>query len=279
MPKTNNFTMKKSLIFLSFISLSLFYVSCTKDDAQEPDPTAGLTKLTEGYAVGAATKVEIYLENATLTSGYNKFYLALYDSVSGKRIDQSNISLTPMMDMGTMKHSAPYENPASRNSVDHLYPCSVVFIMSSMGGNWTVKFNIDNLENNKIGDLTIPVTVTEPTLSRMKSFTGLHDGNKYFVALIEPSSPKIGINTMEMAIYKRATMMSFPADSSLSVTLTPEMPTMGHGSPNNINPTHTRLGHYSGKVNFTMTGFWRLNLDYKSGAAVADSTQYFDIEF
>ena len=84
---------------------------------------------------------------------------------------------------------------------------------------------------------------------------------------------------MEMAIYKKATMMSFPADSSLSVILTPEMPTMGHGSPNNVNPTHKRLGHYSGKVNFTMTGLWRLNLDYMSGAAVADSTQYFDIEF
>jgi len=271
--------MKKSLIFLSIISLSLFYVSCTKDDAQEPDPTEGLTKLTEGYAVGAATKVEVYIKEATLTSGYNKFYLALYDSVSGKRIDEAHIKLTPMMDMGMMKHSAPYENPESEDAVKHLYPCSVVFIMSSMGGSWTVNFSVHNHENDKEGDLKIPVTVTEPAQSRMKSFTSLHDGSKYFVALIEPSSPKIGINNMEMAIYKRATMMSFPADSSLSVTVTPEMPTMGHGSPNNVNPTHTRLGHYSGKVNFTMTGLWRLNLDYMSGAAVADSTQYFDIEF
>jgi hypothetical protein len=271
--------MNKSLIFTSIISLGLFIFSCTKDDTQEQDPTIGLTKLTEGYAVGAATKIEVYLKDAVLASGYNKFYLALYDSVSGNRINQSNISLTPMMDMGTMKHSAPYENPASKNAVNHLYPCSVVFIMSSTGGNWTVKFNIDNLENNKKGDLTIPVTVIEPAQSRMKSFTGLNDGNIYFVALIEPSSPKIGINNMEIAIYKKATMMSFPADSSLSVVLTPEMPTMGHGSPNNVNPAHNRLGHYSGKVNFTMTGLWRLNLDYMSGTAVADSTQYFDIEF
>ena len=143
--------MKKSLIFLSFISLSLFYVSCTKDDAQEPDPTAGLTKLTEGYAVGAATKVEVYIKEATLTSGYNKFYLALYDSVSGKRIDEAHIKLTPMMDMGMMKHSAPYENPESEDAVKHLYPCSVLFIMSSMGGSWTVNFSVHNHENDKEG--------------------------------------------------------------------------------------------------------------------------------
>lgn len=271
--------MKKFFLFISIISISLCYISCTKDDTPEPDPTIGFTKVSEGYAAGASTKVEIYTDKPTISTGYTKFFLALYDSVSGKRIDEANIKLAPMMDMGTMKHAAPFENPETEKAINHIYPCSVVFIMSSMGGSWTVNISIQNGESDKQGNLTIPVTVVEPTFSRMKSFTGLHDGNKYFVALIEPASPRIGINNMEMAIYKKETMMSFPADSSLSVILTPEMPTMGHGSPNNVNPTHTRRGHYIGKVNFTMTGFWRLNLDYKSGTAVSDSTQFFDIEF
>ena len=47
-------------------------------------------------------------------------------------------------------------------------------------------------------------------------------------------------------------MMSWPADSSLSVTITPEMPSMGHGSPNNINPVHVGKGHYKGKVNLIL---------------------------
>jgi hypothetical protein len=73
------------------------------------------------------------------------------------------------------------------------------------------------------------------------------------VALVEPSAPKIGINHFELAVYKKATMMSYPADSSMTILFTPEMPTMNHGSPNNVNPTHTRIGHYNGKANFTMT--------------------------
>ena len=117
--------------------------------------------------------------------------------------------------------------------------------------------------------------------SRQKSFTASHNGAKYFISLITPTAAnsKVGINDFEIAIYKKASMMSWPADSSLSVTLTPEMPTMGHGSPNNVDPVHTGRGHYKGKVNFTMTGLWRLNLDFMSGGSVADTTQYFDVEF
>jgi len=96
---------------------------------------------------------------------------------------------------------------------------------------------------------------------------------------LAPKSPKVGINDIELFIAKKASMMSFPADSSLTVTLTPEMPSMGHGSPNNVNPVHVGGGHYKGKVNFTMTGLWRLHLDFTNGSALADSTTYFDIEF
>jgi len=274
--------MKKS--FLAFVLPALFamstiLVSCSKDDVVQTDPTQNLTKQAEVYAAGAATKVVLYSKETTIFAGYNKFYIALYDSVSGKRITNANIQLMPMMDMGTMMHSAPYENPSSANAVDQLFPCNAVFIMSSMGGSWTLKVTVQIPETNKTGSITIPITVAEPTRATVKSFTAAHDGGKYFVSLIEPSTFRVGINDMEIAIYKRASMMSFPADSSLAVILTPEMPTMGHGSPNNINPVHTGNGHYKGKVNFTMTGMWYLNLDFMSGTAVADSTQFFEVQF
>jgi hypothetical protein len=146
-----------------------------------------------------------------------------------------------------------------------------------MGGSWTLNFNISN--RSKQGSLTIPVTVAEPAKAKVKSFSNGSDGQMYFFALVEPSAPKIGINELEIAVYKKASMMSFPADSSMNIIFTPEMPTMNHGSPNNVNPVHNRLGHYKGKANFTMTGLWRLNLDFMNGSSVADSTQFIDIEF
>jgi len=40
---------------------------------------------------------------------------------------------------------------------------------------------------------------------------------------------------------------------------------------------HDSNGHYKGKVNFTMTGEWRVNMVIKKGSEVADSTSYFDL--
>ncbi|MBP6025379.1 FixH family protein [Ferruginibacter sp.] len=275
--------MKKSFLVMLLSACtctSVILTSCKKDDVTETNPTEGLTKQAEGYAAGAAIKVMVYTKETTVYSGYQKFYVALYDSLSGNIIEDAHVKLTPMMDMGMMQHSAPYENPASEEAVNKLYPCSVFFVMSSMGGTWTVKVNVHNHSTGKEGAVTFPFTVAEPAKARMKSFTAAHDGAKYFVALIDPSYPKVGINDMEIAIYKKVSMMNWPADSSLSVVLTPEMPTMGHGSPNNINPVHIGNGHYKGKVNFTMTGLWKLNMDYMAGAAVADTTtQFFEVQF
>lgn len=268
------------MLLPAIICIAAVISSCSKDNIPEPDPTLGLTKQAEGFAAGAAVKVVVYTKETSINTGYNKFYIALYDSVSGNRIEDAHIRLTPMMNMGMMQHSAPYENPVSEEAINHLYPCSVVFIMSSMGGSWTVKVNVHNHLTGKEGFITIPFTVADPVKSKQNSFTASHNGEKYFISLIEPSSPKVGINDMEIAIYKKLSMMSFLADSSLSVILTPEMPSMGHGSPNNVNPVHIGNGHYKGKVNFTMTGLWKLNMDYLSGSSVADTTtQFFEVQF
>jgi hypothetical protein len=76
-----------------------------------------------------------------------------------------------------------------------------------------------------------------------------------------------------------ASMMSFPPSTDLTVEITPEMPSMGHGSPNNVNPVHTQNGHYVGTANFTMTGDWRIHLTIKEGNRLITDKAYFDILF
>jgi hypothetical protein len=271
--------MKKFIPYLFILPLfsSLFF-ACTKDKV-EPDPTVGLTKISEGYALGAAAKVEVYTNTGTVNTGYTKLWFALYDSVTGKRIDEAHIHLSPMMNMGTMQHAAPFENPEDENAVNHLFPASVTFIMPSTAGSWTIGVSVHNHEVDKYGALTIPVTVADPVKTKVKSFTSAADGSTYFVGLVQPATPKVGINDLEFVVYKKASMMSFPADSSMTINFVPDMPSMGHSSPNNVNPVHLANGHYKGKVNFTMTGLWRLTLECKSGSTVANNSQYFEVEF
>lgn len=252
--------------------------SCSKNDNPDPDPTAGLYKIAGGYAVGSGLTVDVYSATPTLYTGYQKLNFLVKDSITGAIITETPVTLHPMMDMGMMQHTAPYENPASV-ATNKLFKGSVVFIMPSTGGTWTLDVRVTHPVTGHSGVYSSMVTVMEPTESKMKSFTSAHNGERFFVALVEPAQPKIGINDFEVAVYKRASMMSFPADSTLSVLHTPEMPTMGHGSPNNVQPVHMGKGHYKGKVNFTMSGFWRVHMDYMHGTEVADTTQYFDITF
>jgi hypothetical protein len=66
----------------------------------------------------------------------------------------------------------------------------------------------------------------------------------------------------------------------MSIAITPEMPSMGHGSPNNVDPVYTADGRYEGKVNFTMTGYWKVNMVIRDAEdVIIKDNAFFDITF
>ena len=91
------------------------------------------------------------------------------------------------------------------------------------------------------------------------------------ISLIPPVKWKAGLNDFEITIHKMVSMDDFPTVEDYTVEVEPEMPSMGHGSPNNVNPVHTSNGHYMGKVNFTMSGLWNVKLKlFKNGKLVSE---------
>lgn len=271
--------LSNSILLVAIFSLVMFGCKKKENVIPEPNnpvmPTDGYTKLGNAYATGAGVMVEVYGKEAAFT-GYNKVYIALRDSVSNDFVESAEVKLAPKMQMATMSHAAPFENPASVNAVNKLFPASVSFIMSSSTGTWTLAVTVQNHANAKNGTATISIDVKDPTPMKMFSFESPVDSGKYFVGFIPPANPVTGLNDFEFVVYKRQSMMMFPPDSSMTVTFEPEMPTMNHGSPNNVQPVHVGNGHYKGKVNFTMPGLWRMHLEFKSGNTVVDSTHYFD---
>ncbi|HRH67035.1 MAG TPA: FixH family protein [Bacteroidia bacterium] len=270
--------------FLLFaLSFSLSMSSCKKDE--EPTPaqnnntdtttgTEGLTFIEETYAIGAATKVQLWA-GENLFTGYNYLYVMLKDSLTGLAVKKATVTLMPMMDMGSMTHSAPVENPTITQSVKGKYPCAVVFVMPSTAGTWSLSVMVMNMENGKSGTALLMPTITDPSVARMKSFISLIDGSKLFVSLVKPSSPVSGINDCEITMHKKDGMYFF-ADSSFTNEMEPIMTAMGHSSPNNISPVHSGKGHYSGQVNFSMSGEWTINFDFYQNGILADSLTYFE---
>ena len=271
--------MKRILLIAAIIT---FFTACEKDTPAEiTDPKASLIKISEAYATGSATKVELW-SKSELSTGYQNLFIALYDSASGKPVNRSAIQIIPMMEMnmnGTKySHSAPSENPVSLDSDNSLFQCAAVFTMPSTdeSGKWKMTVMVKNEGQTKSGKADMPIQVKQSQPERVKSITTVN-GSKIIIAYVSPSSPKVGVNDFEIAIFNKQDMMTFPAENNYSISMTPEMPSMGHGSPNNINPTLTKNGHYKGKVNFTMTGDWRVNLELNKNGETTKT--FFDLLF
>jgi hypothetical protein len=250
-------------------------LSCTKESEETlTDPLNGLTKLADGYALGASAKVEIWAQKNFFV-GYNNLTLVLYDSVNLKeKISDVHILLMPVMTMGmgemTIQHACPIENP-NEIAINEVFPGAIAFTMpTTMDGFWKLGVSVHNHKNDKEGKVEFDITVDNPEASALSVFTSQSvDSSKLILSMLQPTAPIVGMNDIEFTIHKKADMMNFPADDSYSIEITPEMPSMGHGSPNNVNPANTGNGHYKGKVNFTMTGEWKVNvLVKKDGVTV-----------
>jgi YtkA-like len=215
--------------------------------------------------------------------GYNKLTVALYDSTNLKvKIVDAHIHFMPVMTMGTgemaMKHSTPVENP-DKVPVNDLFPGAIAFVMpTAMSGSWKLTVQVHNHKIDKEGEAEFDINVGNPSPSVMSVFTSQSaDSSKLVLSLVKPTAPKVGINDIEFTIHRKVSMMDWPADDSYSIEISPEMPSMGHGSPNNVNPLNTGNGHYKGKVNFTMTGEWRINLLIKKGGITISKNASFTI--
>jgi YtkA-like len=260
------------------IGLMCLFGSCKKESnnqVQYPIPS-NLVMVSSGYASGAGIRVEVYAAN-TLFPGYNPVYLALYDSVSNKRITQAKIALSALVKDGNGSQiNGVIENPSSVNATNGLFTAALVFV--SANNTWMLGAQVQNAANNKTGSFMQTVNVTPITPARSYSAIALDDSSNLFIAMVQPFNPQIGDNNFEMAVYKQQGTGNFVADSSYTISINPQMPGMsGMTSPNNVNPVYSGNAHYTGKVIFTMFGAWEIDIRMMHNNAVSDTTHYFDV--
>lgn len=268
--------MKIKHILILFL-LTFFFAACEKDD-EMPEEEINLQSIVEANSESGIFNVELKAEQ-TLFQGYNKLYFNMKKNSDNSQITQASVSLLPMMHMTMMTHAAPFENPESTVNKNGFFEGAAVFIMpGNPDEGWELRVAIDAGGIKDTTYLTIP-EVTSLDEAREFSVVSEADGKTYFISLLEPSEPEVGMNDIEFTVHFRENMMSFPAAENLSISIEPEMPSMGHGSPNNINPTHIGNGHYKGKVNFTMTGWWRVNIDVSKEGEPIGNDLSFDVTF
>ena len=276
--------MKYSLLNLIFaLGLSIFLFSCEKDNSDNSiNPLDGFTKFKEGYAIGAKAKIEIWGKKKFFV-GYNNLFVVVYDSLNlNQKITDAHIDFMPVMSMGTgsmaMQHAAPVENP-STSAVNGVFAGAIAFLMpTTTSGTWKLSVGVHNHKYDKEGEADFDITVDNPSPSVLSVFTSTESSNpKLVLSILQPNAPKVGMNDIEFTIHQKLSMMEWPANDSYTIEITPEMPSMQHGSPNNVNPVNVGNGHYKGKVNFTMTGEWKINVIVKKDGIAVSQNLYFMI--
>ncbi len=257
-----------SLVALTVINLA----SCSDDDPalSTEEEEHNEYSLLLGEAANDNIRVRLY-GNDNPTVGYNKI-LADVRSIADNSVPHDlSVELTPLMTMPSMMHSAPFESIHDHERHDdHIF--GLVFMMPSGEMNeWTLNVKC-SVDQQSLGEFAIPLQVVPSSYSTMLVPS---DGNSLVVTLLQPEQWTVGMNDIEFTIHERTSMMSFPAREDLELQIEPDMPAMGHGSPNNENPLHVQNGHYHGRVNFTMTGEWSIVLHLKRGGQEVAKHEFF----
>ena len=292
---TSNFF--KVLAYVAIVTSSAVFYSCSKDDNNiESDPTEGLKKVQE-FSDDNYT-ITVYNETSEWRLGYTKVYFAVQDK-EGKFVDNAALRSFPEMDMGMSKHSTP-RSEITKVQGKPLYEAYYSFLMTTgMNGKWY--YDLSYTVGNKSGKIEgVEIVVKEVfrpdgTTPRrvIQSIRAVYDNNKrYVITFVEPQKPKTGSNNMTVYVHERQDANTFVPVENFSLKLDPRMPSMeNHSSPNNVDLTWNIAEKiYKGTVNFSMTGYWTLNLillnekgETVYGSPVSNeqetSSLYFEVEF
>jgi hypothetical protein len=277
-------------VFLLILWVPFLLSSCKKDDDKvitPADEVASLNKIQE-FTRGNYTFYIFKNDTGSLKTGYNDVYIQLKNNTTGAFVEDANLSWKPLMHMTSMSHACPYSTIQKVENTKTLYKGYFIFIMASDDMDyWEITYNYA-VGNDTIVKAASKITVDQSAKVRFKSFTG-SDKSKYFVALVNPTIPKVGTNEITAYLYKMVNMLTFTPVENYTIQIDPRMPDMdNHTSPNNTNLVYSS-GIYKGSLNLTMTGYWKINLivldasntvikgEAISGTTTASSI-YFEIE-
>lgn len=277
--------MKRSWMFALLAPFALSACLSAEDPPADDDDTDDLIglPLLLGSAEAGAVEVQLFTDEA-LHVGLNDIYYRV--KKNNDVVTTATLTQLPMMNMVNMgmEHSCPHEQPAATADERGLYAAKVVFIMESStegdkAGEWRLELDVDLGGGAAAQEVTFAnVPVVASTARKDLMVPGGMGGATVpvVITLNFAAPPKVGQNPFTLTVHKQAQMgMVWEPMSDWSAKVTPVMPTMGHGSPGNVQPKHVAAGRFDGSVNLTMGGLWQITFDFKdSGAAAMGTVKY-----
>lgn len=268
------------MAWLAALVTPLAAAACSDDDTT-PGPSETPELVSLGLESSADLSVEL-LGRTNLKVGLNEVFYRVKRLPGGELVKSAGVEQTPIMHMEAMgkEHSCPCEQPGPTADEDGLFGALIVFQMASgMGGDaWRNEITVD------LGDGAAPqafvfedLAVAESDARKDLTLTDPMGGTTAAVVTLNFDGPlTAGQNSFTVTVHQKGDMMGMvwnPKDD-LTITATPDMPSMGHGSAGNVDPVHVEAGRYEGSVNLFMPGTWRIILGFEQGETDLGSVEY-----
>ncbi len=202
-----------------------------------------------------------------LEVGRNEVAYRLVDASNDQVLTRATLTQKPMMTMAMHSHGCPLSQPKSEADGEGRFLGTIIPTMPNGAmGTWSLQ--VEAVPEGAAGALTFDfgdLQVTERALPARKDLVVGEDA--YVVTVNFPAgAPKVGSQDVIVTVHQSSQMgLSWPAQTDLTLVMTPEMPTMGHGSSGNVSPSHSGEGEYQGVLNLNMAGAWRVTLDLMRG--------------
>ncbi len=226
---------------------ALLTLTCFIGCAPEPVPDAGGGPLAVGAHAGLA--VELW-SDAPLAVGQSRVrYRVTRD---GQPITRATLTQQPRGPSG----GCPVLDPPAVAADDGSFEAMLFF---TGAGAWELSLALTVEGATEPVSLTLgPLSVSDSTMKQTVEL----DARRVVVTWGYLTGPRVGRNEVLVSAHAPTDegATTFTTVDALRFTVTPEMPSMGHGSSGNVDPVRGDDGLYRGTVVFSMTGDWVVHL-------------------
>ena len=185
-------------VMLAMLALSSFVLfSSCKKETEDPPINETHRYLNLGSAENKGYTIKVLAADSFFV-GYNNVYFEITDE-QGNIVDVAQIALSPSMDMGSMTHGAPVENPGMNADPDNfkLFSGAIVFQIGSMGMmRWSLIVEAE-IDGDNYQFTVDPIRVIELADTRAKVLMG-NSSIKIIAAWKSPMNAEIGMNNMSL---------------------------------------------------------------------------------
>lgn len=232
-----------------------------------PEAEAPATQTPTPFATASAGGLTVEASSARpLAVGQN--VIAYRITRDGAPVTRAHVVQHPLMTMPMKQHGCPTIEPGDADE-DGAFSGTVIFTMPSGDeGHWDLALAITPEGGDEVTVTFESLSVADSTARKSLTVDGV---NTIFTIAFAGGAPGVGRNEYTVSAHRAsdAGMMRFEPVTDLTLTATPEMPSMGHGSSGNVDPVHRADGLYEGVASFSMAGDWALHVDVTAGGAEA----------